>query len=554
MHKFLIPFILILASCQNSENVNTQASEDLKVLMDNFDASSGWGGLSGSDDFSAESFDKQVLRIEEQLKALEAIDTSALSFDNRIDWKFAKSILIGRALEKGDMKYFEKDPRQYMAFRSISNAIGKPGDLNDKIVAVGEKLSLIPKQLENGKKQLKFHVPRFQELSLFMAENSSSLFEEEIPDFVKLIDAKQAEKILYLNDKAVDALSEYVTYLKNDLPKLPEGHFSIGEETYNQMLAEKFLIDYNSEELYNFGLEQFEKTKQELTALAKKIDPDKTWQELIIEIKNKYPHPDSMIQAHQYWVNKSRDHILENDLLPIPWDEKVTVVPRAQYLRKTSYYGNFSRATGKNSEGILEAQWMINPFEHQWDEETKSQYMVEHDWGVIIVTAPHEAYGGHHVHGLYQMHNPSKIRRENGISLFSEGWGLYNEQLMQETGFFPSDSIHLRQLQLRLWRNARVIYDTGMHTDRLSYEDAISLMEDEVGFLRWAAQLEIDGATSRPGYYIGYFLGMHQILEMRKDYKAKMGKDYKIKDFHIKLMEAGNMPNSLMREVLFHEG
>ena len=42
-------------------------------------------------------------------------------------------------------------------------------------------------------------------------------------------------------------------------------------------------------------------------------------------------------------------------------------------------------------------------------------------------------------------------------------FGLYNEQLMLETGFYPNKKIKLRQLQLRLWRNARVIYDVDIN-------------------------------------------------------------------------------------------
>ena len=242
----------------------------------------------------------------------------------------------------------------------------------------------------------------------------------------------------------------------------------------------------------------------ELEAIAGTIDPSKTWLEIANEVKNDYPDPDKMIEAHQHWVDKSKEHILSNRLIPIPWLETVNVVPRAEYLRKYSYYGNFSRARERNDKGVYVAEWMINPFEDQWDEQTKQEYLVEHDWGVIIVTAPHEAYGGHHVQGLYQMHNPRKLRRSQGISIFSEGWGLYNEQLMRETGFFPNDRIVLRQLQLRLWRNARVVWDVGIHTGRMSYEEAISLLSDEVGFLRWAAQLEIDGSCQFPVYRIGY--------------------------------------------------
>jgi hypothetical protein len=300
-------------------------------------------------------------------------------------------------------------------------------------------------------------------------------------------------------------------------------------------------------------LDQFNKTVAELEAVARAIDPKKTWQQLAVEIKNEYPEPTKMIEAHQQWVDKSAEHIKSNDLIPIPWAEHVNVVPRAAYLRKTSYYGNFSLAKGKDKDSVYTSEWMINPFEDQWDEKRKQEYLVEHDWGVIIVTAPHETYAGHHVQGLYQMHNLRPLRRNNGISIFSEGWGLYNEQLMQETGFFPNERIHLRQLQLRLWRNARVIYDVGMHTGKISYEDAIKLMTDKVGFLRWAAQLEVDASAASPGYFIGYFTGMKLILEMRDAYKIKNGEAYKIKDFHEDLLKIGNMPPKLMREVLMRE-
>ncbi len=47
-----------------------------------------------------------------------------------------------------------------------------------------------------------------------------------------------------------------------------------------------------------------------LEELAKEIDPDKTWQELIVEIKNDYPDPKNMITAHQEWVDKAKAHFL----------------------------------------------------------------------------------------------------------------------------------------------------------------------------------------------------------------------------------------------------
>ena len=392
-----------------------------------------------------------------------------------------------------------------------------------------------------------------------MAENSISIFRLTVSEFTyayqEMNDWEEdirINKIKKLNTEIRKQLESFIDFLKYDLPKKNKTSFSIGKETYNKMLKNQFLLNYDDETLWEFGWKEFNNTLNKMDALAKEIDPNKSTKELLIDIKNEYPDPDKMIEAHQYWVDKSGEHIKSKKLIPIPWKERVLVVPREEYLRKTSYYGNFSRSTGKDEDGFFTSKWKINPFEERWDQKTKDEYLVEHDWGVILVTAPHETYAGHHIQGLYQMHNPRELRRNNGLSLFSEGWGLYNEQLMLETGFYPNKKIKLRQLQLRLWRNARVIYDVGMHTGKMTYEEAIKLMTDKVGFLRWAAQLEIDSSSSRPGYFIGYFMGMIEILKMREEYKKLIGNNYKISDFHEKLLKIGNMPPSLMKQELFN--
>jgi len=547
--SFIIP--VLLACCSPEKPLNT-SSIALAEFIEDFQPSAGRGRLRGEDEMSEASFKAQLSQTKDQLKKLRSIDTTQLTFDETIDWKFAQSILAGRELEQEKMQFWRKDPRLYMAFTGISDMINQPGEASEKIEPIRKRLEITPTQLSNAKNLLTVYVPRFQELGLFMAENGFALFDQELKDFISSAgnDGKQLEDPA---KRVREALNDFINFLKNELPNRTPGDFAIGLETYNQMLKTQYLLDYDADALYQYGMYEFNKTVAELQVVADAIDPKKTWQQLVAEIKNEYPEPGKMIEAHQEWVDKSAEHIRSKNLIPIPWKERVNVVPRTAYLRKTSYYGNFSIAKGKDKDSVYTSEWMINPFEDQWDAKRKQEYLVEHDWGVIIVTAPHETYAGHHVQGLYQMHNPRPLRKNNGISIFSEGWGLYNEQLMQETGFFPNERIHLRQLQLRLWRNARVIYDVGMHTGKLSYEDAIKLMTDNVGFLRWAAQLEVDASSASPGYFIGYYTGMMLIIEMRDAYKAKMGDKYNIRDFHEKLLKIGNMPPSLMREALLND-
>lgn len=522
------------------------ASQQLAAFIDDFAVPEESSKLT---DLSAESFAKELQETRRNLTRLRAIDQQGLSLDEQIDWQFAQSILRGHEIEQAQMQAWKRDPRDYMKFTDVARTVAQPGTAAEKAKQLLPILKLIPAQLANAQRNLEVYIPRFQELSVFMAQGAVSIFEKDVRTFAGTAGASSKE-ILAANDAAIVALKSFISYLKNDLPKKPRGEWAIGKQTYDAALKDQYLLEYDSDKLFAFAKQEFERTVGELEQVAKRIDPSKTWQQLAVEIKNEYPAPEKMIQVHQEWVDKAKQHVLAKHLVPIPWKERVEVVPRAAYLRKYSYYGNFSRARKPDANGVLVANWMINPFEDQWDEKTKREYLVEHDYGVIIVTAPHETYMGHHIQGLYQMHNPSKLRRANGISIFSEGWGLYNEQLMRETGFFPNDRIVLRQLQLRLWRNARVVWDVGIHTGKMSYEEAISLLSDRVGFQRWAAQLEVDASAKDPLYRIGYFMGMIEILRMREEFHQHMGDKFTLSDFHERLLKVGNMPPSLMRKGL----
>ena len=572
--KFQKPILLLIAIASiviffNQIEDSDSDSEKFKTLVDKFNNKK--NDFSSNLERSSETYIFEKLKeTKKELEILRSVDIRNLSKEDQIDYKFIESILVGKEIEYEEIQSWKRDPRDYMNFRQISNNYNSRMTCEDQYDYLLEYLPVVLNDLKFAMLQIDTYVPRFQELGLYMAENSMSIFRLDIGELmyscsgggmdwedleemtVPVKEDPREKKITSLTIEIIDHLELFIDFLKNELPKKEKSSFSIGKATYNKMLKNQFLLDYNDETLWEFGWKEFNNTVSKMDALAKEIDPNKSTSELLIDIKNEYPLPDSMIQAHQFWVDKSGEHIKSNNLIPIPWKERVNVVPREEYLRKTSYYGNFSRSRGEDNEGFFTSEWKINPFENQWDDKTKNEYLVEHDWGVIIVTAPHETYAGHHIQGLYQMHNPRELRRNNGLSLFSEGWGLYNEQLMLETGFYPNKKIKLRQLQLRLWRNARVIYDVGMHTGKLSYEDAINLMTDRVGFLRWAAQLEIDSSSSRPGYFIGYFMGMTEILKMRDEYKEMMGEDYNVSDFHEKLLKIGNMPPSLMKEALFN--
>jgi uncharacterized protein (DUF885 family) len=498
-------------------------------------------------DLSAGAFRRKLETMSAKLRRLRAIDQKALRGDDLLNYRFAESLLVGQVLAQERMLW-SMDPRVYLSFSELSQLTENPDATDADSAKALVLLKALPAQLADGQRNLKVYVARFCELALFMADGARGVL-QAVPAFAAKHAARESA-LVAAGSRALRALDEFQMFLRNRLPLRTRGDYAMGKPAYDRMLKEQYLLAYDSDSLYAYGRLQFEATVRELEQVASRIDPAKTWKELVVEIKNSGPEPGRMIEAHQEWVDKAKAHVLEKNLLPIPWKERVEVVARAQFQRKNSYYGEFDGAKGPNAEGVWVGHWRINPFEEQWDEETKRQYLTEHDWGVIIDTAPHETYAGHHVQELYQAHNPYKLRQKFGIAIFSEGWGLYNETLMYETGFFPSDRIHLRQLQLRLWRIARVIWDVGLNTGKLTYAECVSLLADGVGFLRWAAELEVDGSATEPGYRIGYFMGASEIMRMREEVKSLLGARFTLCDFHERLLKVGNMPPALMREGL----
>jgi uncharacterized protein (DUF885 family) len=533
------------ARARAASSVESTQAAQLNAFLEEFATT---GVQESSRDLSAAAFRRKRTATSAKLQRLRVIGPNGLRGDDLLNYRFAESLLVGQILEQGRMLW-SMDPRVYLPFSELSQLIENPDATEEDSAKVLGLLKALPGQLADGQRNLRVNVARFRELARFMADGARNVLNDAVPAFAAKHPVRESA-LRAAGKRALSALDEFRIFLRDRLSLKPKGDYAMGKAAYDRMLKEQYLLDYDSDSLYAYGRQQFDATVRELEQVAARIDPSKTWKQLATEIKNSGPEPGRMIEAHQEWVDKAKAHVLEKKLVPIPWKERVEVVPREQFLRKNSYYGDFEGAKEPNADGVWVGQWRINPYEEQWDDETKRQYLTEHDWGVIIDTAPHETYAGHHVQGIYQANNPYKLRQKFGIAIFSEGWGLYNETLMYETGFFPDQRIHLRQLQLRLWRIARVIWDVGLNTGKLTYEECVSLLADGVGFLRWAAELEVDGSATEPGYRIGYFMGASEIMRMRDEVKALRGTRFTLSDFHERLLKVGNMPPALMREGL----
>jgi uncharacterized protein (DUF885 family) len=172
-------------------------------------------------------------------------------------------------------------------------------------------------------------------------------------------------------------------------------------------------------------------------------------------------------------------------------------------------------------------------------------------WALPTLTY-HEAIPGHHLQlSLQQEANLPMIRRAAFYSAYGEGWALYAEQLAMEMGVYKDDPLgEVGYLQSALFRAARLVVDTGIHSKRWSREQAISVMADIDGEPTSSAATEIERYCVWPGQASSYMVGKLTWLRLREKARAALGDQFDIRQFHDAGLLSGNMPLVALEPVI----
>lgn len=86
-----------------------------------------------------------------------------------------------------------------------------------------------------------------------------------------------------------------------------------------------------------------------------------------------------------------------------------------------------------------------------------------------------------------------------------------------------------------------------MHLEGMTVAEATKFIEDNAYYEHEPAHHEAMRGTYDPGY-LSYALGKQQLLKLREDYKAKMGADFSLQQFHDEVLSYGAPPVELVRE------
>lgn len=158
----------------------------------------------------------------------------------------------------------------------------------------------------------------------------------------------------------------------------------------------------------------------------------------------------------------------------------------------------------------------------------------------------HETIPGHVWEGEYSNRLPL-IRSILSFSAFSEGWGLYAEQIADELGAYDEFKVgRLGYLQSLAFRACRLVVDTGLHHKRWTREQGRQFFVERNGSHPDEVASEVDRYCSWPGQACGYKIGHSEIVRQRTRAQEALGDAYDFKAFNDAVVLGGNAPLDVM--------
>lgn len=574
-------------------------------------------------DHSASALEAEDQWLDTQQKNISAVDPSSLSPNSRIDREVALAQIRFLLHQHRDRRYQERSLDTYTdePFRGIDWQLQGMTQTGDKTYGTDEewdlvasRVSTIPHFLSVAQEQLSAGIKSgntpdqrvLRRNGIDTAEADAKYFEKTLPDLAdsRITGARRDELLGKIRDRAKQAADAYrglrdfvsKTFFNEGLvikPEFAADHFAFGEQEYNWALKNNFHIDKTAAQLYDEAWPIVEATQKEMIDLAQEIGKTHGWQlpaeggaavrAVFDQLSKDYPKSDEeMISWYRETAFRLVDYARKTGIFDVPADYKLEVTETPPPLQASIDGAAYYPAPPFKNTGV--GRFYVTPTGND------QAALQSNNRAALADLAAHEGFPGHdwYYKVLTQYRDqvspvrwltPGAVEDSSSMwedSMPSEGWGLYAEALMAESqpgapnGFYTPEE-RLYQLQGKLYRDLRVRIDTGIHTGRMSYDDAVTLFSQVVDFLPGSckeagagsdnskrascesAERAIFRYSKWPTQAITYRLGKDQIYEMREEARKLVGDKFSPKTFHLLYIKQGTIPAGYFRDELLRQ-
>jgi uncharacterized protein (DUF885 family) len=495
----------------------------------------------------------QIARDHRYLTQLAGLDRAAMSPRTRLDRQMLENALRDDLLLNETMQLWKHQPDGYVQTASGGVFVLIERDFAPAAVRLRDAIAReeqIPRLFDQARANLTAVDKDTASIAAEDAAGSVDLFAKTVPQaFAAVGDAATRARFRRSTALSIAATKAFGRYLTTRWVAHPSGTYAIGAANYSARLKYEEGIDMPLDRYLAIGEKALAQTHAEMVAVAKRIDPNATTQQVLNRLYKVHPTSAGLMPAAQADLVKLRAFVIAHHIIDLPSDANIKVTPTPEFLRATT-------EASMDSPGPLErvarqAYYNVTPVDPHDPPKVQEQYLESfNDFERPIVSA-HEVYPGHFVNFAIDRHLPLTLSEKLlTATSFVEGWAHYGEQMMVDEGWGNGDPrVRLMQLREAIWRNARYVAGVKMHTQGMTVPQAIAFFETQAFLDPANARAEAKRGTQDATY--GYYtLGKLEILKLRADYKKKLGSAFTLARFHHDLLQYGDPALPLLRPLL----
>jgi uncharacterized protein (DUF885 family) len=497
-------------------------------------------------DYSASAIAKRRAHVTDLLAKVNAMDIAKWPKDEKIDWILFRSQLEGADFGARVLQSEESDPQTYVgtASNAIFSLLKKDYDTPQKrATAAAARFRAMPKLYEQGKANLTKPVKLYSQLAIESARSIDPLFIDSMEPLARSVSPEQRKELDAARDEAIQSTHAFADWLEKRLPQMHDWK-AMGTEHYNFMLHHLLLLPMDAHDVAHLGKVELARYRalEAMLPDPSLADPDPK------RAKSIPPDQAAFLAAYESREKEMIDFLREKNLITIPSYIGPFLIRQLPEAFKPTSPGGFMNPPGlfdKDNSGFY--------FIPTYDPNSKNFYIraaIEDPRPIL----GHEGIPGHFLQISISNHLPDEIRREQGDSVFAEGWALYTEEMLMREGFYPENSAAQGQiLRLSRYRAARIGVDVNLHTGKWTFEQGVKYFMEGGGLDHEAAEGEAAGSASSPTQKISYITGKWQIMRLLGRYRDAKGVSFRLGQFHDDLIAHGTLPLSVVEWILLDD-
>jgi uncharacterized protein (DUF885 family) len=313
---------------------------------------------------------------------------------------------------------------------------------------------------------------------------------------------------------------------------------------YAARLRHYTTTDLTADEIHEIGLKEVARIQDEMRGIMKQVDFDGTLKEFFDFLRSDpqfvFSNDDAGRESYMAEATQIIDDMKGRlDGLFITKPKADVVVKRVEPFREATAFGAFYNRPAP--DGSRPGTYYIN----LRDVKEQPKYLMQ-------ALAYHEGIPGHHMQIAIaqELEGIPKFRTLGGHTSYIEGWALYSEAVPKELDLYTNPYSDFGRLSMEIFRAARLVVDTGIHTKKWSREKAVQYYLDNIPNPEGDVRAEIDRYIVWPGQATAYKIGMLKIQELRSDAETRLGDRFDIREFHDVILANGSVPLKVLEDLV----